>query len=415
MKPIFIASSPNTQFDDFKLALKLLFSPSSWKNNKNVKVLEDNLSRYLNVKYSHAVDSGRSALYIILKSLGVKENDEVIVPSFTCLVVANAVRWTGAVPKYPDTNLDDFNTNLESLDALISDKTRAIVVQHTFGKKVDIEQIRKIIKNRKIFIIEDFAHTLKRNQSIEGDTAFLTFGIEKVISGVRGGAIITNDQNISENVQKYIQNLPTFPLKMSMVALTNPIFWYIATPLHGISYKTLSIGAILRWIFRKLGFLGNMIESVEHKGNKPDWLPAKISPALAKLANHQLSKLDFLNEHRSKIAKIYSENLSNISDGMFDQNRIYLRYPILLQDKSARNKIWKTAKSLKITLGDWYIVPLYSKYVDEKTYELNCFFPEKTPVTKDKCSRVLNLPTGINISESRAKILSEKIKYELGF
>jgi perosamine synthetase len=414
--PLFIASSPNTEKDDFFLALRLLFQPWKWNKSKYNKELEESLKQYLGVNYAASCDSGRTALYLTLKALGVKEGDEVITPSFTCLVVANAVRWTKATPIYLDTSKEDFNVDLESLENKVTPKTAAVVVQHTFGKKVDINRIKEILekKRSKAFIIEDFAHTIKRNQKLEGDVAFLTFGIEKVISSVRGGVIVTNDPIINDQIQKELNSLPSFSRKKTFICLMNPIFWFFANPLHAIGLGRYNIGVILRGFWRKLGFLGIMIEHEEHKGQKPKWFPAKMSPALSLLAINQLKKLDKFNEHRTKLASIYHEKLAEFSDEKeFDEKRVYLRYPILLKTKEERNRIWEVSKSINITLGDWYRTPLYSKLVNEETYKTNCFAPEETPVTVDKTTRVLNLPTAVNTSEKRARQLAEKIALSL--
>lgn len=411
-KPIFIAASPNTQFKDAFFAKSLLLRPWTWKQKIRIKNLEEELRKYLNVQYVHTIDSARSGIYIALKAMGVGEGDEVILPSFTCLVVANAVRWTGATPVYLDSNENDFNANYDDVELKITDKTKAIFVQHTFGKIVNIEKMSRSpqLKARNIYIIEDWAHTVSRKMKLQGDVAVLTFGIEKVLSGVRGGAIVTNDEKLQSKINNLISELPAFPISKSLKSLVNPIFWYIATPLHAVGYKSATLGAGLRWVFRKLGFLGNMIEKEEHTGKKPNWLPTKISPVLATLTHIQLKKLDAMNAHRTRIAKIYDDLLRKLSDyEVFDENRVWLRYPIRIQESAIKKAIVTEAKKMRIILGDWYKAPLYSKYVNERTYEENCYVPATTPQTTKFCKQVLNLPTGINVSEKRARKLVEKV------
>lgn len=411
--PVFIAASPNTQLDDFLLAVSLLFRPWKWFESNLSKKLEKELESFLSIKHALVLDSARSGIYLTLKALGIGEGDEVILPSFTCLVVANAVRWTKATPIYLDSNLDDFNANYEDISLKISDKTKAILVQHTFGKIIEIEQIKLQTQNykQKIYIIEDWAHSVSQYMQLQADVAVLTFGIEKLISGVRGGAILTNIDEINQKLNSEILKLPKFPLSKTLVNLTNPIFWYKITPLHALGFKNLSLGALIRWFWRKLGFLGNMIEKEEHEGKMPKWFPAQASPSLSLLAFKQLKKLNKLNTHRTNISKIYDEYLSSFSDyDIFDPQRTYIRYPLLLKDEKARQKVWNSAKDIKITLGDWYQVPLYSKYVSESTYSQNCFVPASTPNTLILCKNVVNLPTSINISEKRARELAQRIR-----
>lgn len=413
-KAIFTAASPNTTFDDALLAKLTLFSPWKWKDPKYNNKFETELRYYLKVDFVKLVDSGRSALYSILKSIGVDQNSEVIGPSFTCVVVANAISWTGAKPIYLDTKQKDFNADYSLITNYITDKTRAIVVQHTFGKKVDVEAIKiklKEIEREDIFIIEDFAHILKRNIELQGDFGFTTFGIEKVISSVRGGAIFTNSKNEFLEIEKFVDSLPELPVSRVIISLMNPVFWAVAIPLHSAGFGRFTIGAFIRGIWRKLGFLGIMVEEKENRGLKPNWFPAKMSPALSILGSKQLSKLDKFNIHRQKITAIYHKHLSQISDeeGGLDSNRIYLRYPILLPNQQIWNSVWDKSRELRVTLGNWFAKPLYGSTVSDDTYKTLCYVPAETPTTIQKAGLVLNLPTSVNISVERAEELASEI------
>jgi len=190
MKPIFIAASPNTQKDDIWITIKQLLQPWNWFGTTSVKVFEEQVSAYLeeNVK-ALAFDSARSAFYLILQAYGIKKEDEVILPSFSCLVVANPVKWVGASPVYADIDKETFNIDYEDLEDKVSDKTRAVLVQHTFGMPVDIPKDFEKIVGKDVKIIEDVAHSLGGTLNGQklgtlGDAAILTFGIEKVISTV---------------------------------------------------------------------------------------------------------------------------------------------------------------------------------------------------------------------------------------
>lgn len=416
-KSIFTAASPNTQLNDALTSKLLLFTPWNWYKHEYDLEFTSKLSKYLGVGNIHLIDSGRSALQIILRAYGITDGDKVILPSFTCVVVANAVKYSGAMPIYLDTRKEDFNASYESLGEILDEKTKAVVVQHTFGKRVEIGPIRKLLmeKNREdVIIIEDFAHIIQRDIDLKGDIGFTTFGIEKVMSTVRGGAILTNNDEISNSVKTQIDNLPRFPRVQLIKSLLNPLFWWIAIPLHSVGVGRFSIGALIRIVWRKLGFLGIMVEGKENKSVKPDWFPAKMAPALSKLGLVQLNKLDYYNEHRRKIAETYHKHLSEYSDSAkFDPERLYLRYPVVFSSRKQYLEIWNLSRSLRVTLGNWFASPLYGSEVDSNTYEDLCYVPETTPVTMTKCGLTLNLPTSINISEKRALELAIKIKKKL--
>lgn len=421
-KSIFTAASPNSQIDDAWLAFRLLLHPWNWRNGQWAMGFEQELREYLRIDHVITVDSGRSAIEIALKALGVKTGDEVITPSFTCIVVPNAVFYTGARSIFLDTNLQDLNGDYDHIEKYISPRSKAILVQHTFGKMVDVNAIRNklfAINRPDIKIIEDFAHVIHRNMKIHGDIGILTFGIEKVISSVRGGAIVTNNSDIFKQIQDTTKDLPVFPASKTLVCLLNPIFWFFAIPLHSVGFGRFTIGAFIRSIWRKLGFLGIMVEHSENHVVKPNWFPAKMSPALARLGSKQLKKLDKFNEHRARISEIYSKYLGEISDeGQMindkeESARVYLRYPIILNSSEEYLKVWNTSRRLRVTLGNWFAIPLYGAGVGSETYKKLGYDPETTPETVRKCKLVLNLPTSVNISEKRAEELGREIRAKL--
>src|SRR3989339_1475197 len=109
LQPIFTGFAPNLRGKELKLIGQYLFFPwkwSQWQNGAGETRLNQVLASYFNATSALSVDSGRSALYLALQALRVTKGDEVIIPGFTCVVVPNAVRWTGAVPIYVDINPD---------------------------------------------------------------------------------------------------------------------------------------------------------------------------------------------------------------------------------------------------------------------------------------------------------------------
>ena len=115
LKPISISLSPNTERDDVFLAFKLLFQSWKWKRGKAVEELENEFTKYLGVKHTFSFNSGRSALFAILKSLNFKENDEVLLQAFTCNAVVNPIIWAGLKPIFVDCQEDDFNIDIEAV------------------------------------------------------------------------------------------------------------------------------------------------------------------------------------------------------------------------------------------------------------------------------------------------------------
>jgi dTDP-4-amino-4,6-dideoxygalactose transaminase len=404
MKPTFIAASPNVQFDDLVLSLNTLVSFWGWYHKQPVAELENLVSDYHGGRSVTAFDSARTAFYFLLKAYGIGPGDEVLVPAFTCLVVVNPIIWLGAKPVYVD-NGPDFNIDLEDLERKLTPKTKAVLVQHTFGRPVDVTEVRRITGNN-IKIIEDTAHSLGgkfRGEQVGtmGDAAILTFGIEKVISCVRGGMALATDPMIAEKLKEYQAQAKNFSRRRVLVSLLNPVFWYLITPVYYVGIGKFTLGRIFAKLAHVFSLFGNMIEPVEYKAEKPNWFPAKLPGALAVLALHQFKKLDKYNDHRNVIADIYQRHL-NIPAA--DAGRVYLRFPLLVDDRVA---VMNKAKRKHVVLGDWYKNILYSP---ESNLHYFGYVKGSCPVAERQAASIINLPTGVNLSPETAEMIANLVK-----
>ena len=124
-----------------------------------LETFENKWAKYCNKKYAVSVTSGTAALIVALKSLNLKSGDEVIMPSFTIISCALAVIEAGGRPVLADCDLDTWCIQPNEIKKKISNRTKAILIVHMFGHPVNIDEIKKIIKNKKIVIIEDAAES----------------------------------------------------------------------------------------------------------------------------------------------------------------------------------------------------------------------------------------------------------------
>ena len=179
-------------------AISAVIKSGCWTEGNIVKELEQELCAITERKYSIAVSSGLSALRIALLSLNIMQNDEVLIPAYSCVALANAVLSIGAIPIPVDINKTDFNLNVDKIKNAINSKTKAIIAVHTFGYIADIQSL--IFFN--IPIIEDCSHALgirTKNGTVGnmGDIAICSFYATKLIGGGEGGAILTNNNTIA--------------------------------------------------------------------------------------------------------------------------------------------------------------------------------------------------------------------------
>lgn len=418
-KPIFITGSPNTTWGDVALATSLFLRPWTWYNRKYVDQMQQQLLSQLTLNSQHNIvfsfDSGRSAWYWLLQQLGVGPGDEVILPGFTCLAVGNPVSWLNAMPIYVDADINTLNIDLKLLARKITNKTKVILLQHTFGEVVDVSKVKEIVGDRKIVIVEDCAHSLG-GHLISGDAAIFGFGLDKVVSGVRSGATLlkldalkNKGFNINvETLQSNYQSVLEHPRGLIWKSLLNPLIWHIVGPQYFWGFRSYTLGRLKLRILYKLGIIGNVVASDENVGDKPQWMPAKIAPALARLVDYQLTKLNATNEHRRKIAQIYATHLGTT---VSKHNRVYQKYSLLVPDESKRKQIYLAARDkLHTFIGDWLPRPLYSKFSSVEVYQRLQFKPEENPVAIEIGQRVINLPTGVKVSPRRAHELIEYIK-----
>ena len=188
LRPIAISLSPNTQRDDLILALKSIVNINSYQRGPYQNKVSGWFKKYFQVKNVFLFNMGRSALFFLLKNINIGSGDEVIIQAFTCVAVTDPILWTGAKPVYIDVD-KSLNIDPVLLEKSISKKTKAIIVQHTFGISAQIILIKKIAQKYNIFLIEDCAHSLGATYNGKkigtfGDAALFSFGRDKVISSV---------------------------------------------------------------------------------------------------------------------------------------------------------------------------------------------------------------------------------------
>ena len=366
MRPLLIGLSPNTTSDDVRLSLSLLANPLSWTTGPMLQKLTTSLSTYFNGASVFLFDSGRTSLTTGLQALDLQSDDEVLLQAFTCIAVPQAVKKADATPIFVDIG-SDLNMDLFDLEKKITSKSRAIIVQHTFGAPANMDDALAIAKKHRLFTIEDCAHSLggtwrgKKLGTI-GDAAILSFGRDKVISGVDGGVLLINNLKIAESV-KSAWTKTHFPARGEVVrSLLHPLITMAGRRLYG------------RFFFGQALIGGARAVGLLEKKN----FGARLPNALAALAFHQWEKLEEMNARRRTISKRYREDL-NVPGIIHPQqeNDVYLRYPILLDDPE---NLRAFAKSQGILLGDWYNSAI------GYTHGL-------CPQAERACQSIVNLPT----------------------
>lgn len=400
--PIAVGLSPNTQKDDVRLALELLFKPHLWIEGKGVKELENDFKKYLGCLYTSSFDSARSSLFAILRCLKIGPGDEVLLQAFTCVAAVNPILWVGAKPVFVDVEKDSFNMDTFDLEKKIGKKSRVVIVQHTFGQPAQITKILSIAKKHKLFTIEDCAQALGaefkgRKIGAFGDAAIFSFGRDKVISSVFGGMAATSDPSLGRKLEDFQKRLK-FPSRFWVFQqLIHPVAFSLILPL----YNFFNLGKGILVLLQRLRLLSVPVTPEEKKGKKPKNLPLRLPNALAVLAKHQLGKIEDFNKKRRKLALFYQRKLKDLEVGLPKEERgtesVFLRFP--LKVKKAQD-FYNFAKKRKILLGRWYSNVIDPKGTDLRKigYKVGC-----CPMAEKTARVCLNLPTYPRMSLSEAQ------------
>ena len=200
-KIIFPVSKPFITKKDIFAVNKTLKSGWISSSGTETKKFESEFSKFVDRKYSITVANGTAALEIAVKALGIKKDDEVLIPNFTIISNALAVIRQQAKPVLIDCDLENWNVKIEDIEKKITKKTKAIIVTHIYSFPNDMDKILKICKKHNILIIEDAAEVLGLSYKNKkcgsfGDLSTFSFYANKQVTTGEGGMISVNSEKL---------------------------------------------------------------------------------------------------------------------------------------------------------------------------------------------------------------------------
>ncbi len=183
---------------------------SGWisSSGKKIRLFENNLSKFVNRKFGCAVSNGTAALEIAVKSLGLKKNDEIIIPSFTIISTAISIIKNNLKPVLVDSDLSTWNIKISDIEKKITKRTKALMIPHIYGFPCDMNKILKICRKHKIYLIEDAAEMIGQKYNnlpcgSFGDISTFSFYANKHITTGEGGMIFTNNSKLFKKFISY--------------------------------------------------------------------------------------------------------------------------------------------------------------------------------------------------------------------
>lgn len=332
---------------------------SGWVSmGPKVKKLEENFSKYFDIKHSIAVNNGTSALDVALKALDVKQGDEIIVPALTYIATTNAVSYQYAKPILADVEEDTYNISADDILERITKKTKYIISIDYGGLPSNYIALKEICEDYKLNLIVDGAHSIGSyykgiNPCKYGIISTISMHAAKVMTSVEGGMVFTDDSKLAERC-KIIRNQGEDPyLKYNHILLGNN---YRMSELHA------AIGLAQ---FRKL---------------------PSILEKRQELANNYMN---LLGNNIAKFQKIPNDCI-----------HARFLFSVLLND---RDKIADHLLEKGIETRCW--IPIYRQPI-YKDYFKNCEYPNTEKISKE----ILNLPMYYDMRLSDQERIASMIK-----
>ena len=329
----FPAYEPWISSEDKKIVNKTL-AQSMLTLGPRLEKFEADFCKYSQAKYAIAVSNCTAALHLSLKALGIKKDDEVIVPDLTFVADANAVLACNAKPVIVDINKENFFLSIPNIKKNITKKTKAIIPVHIYGQVCNIDEILDVARDNNLKVIEDCAHAIgtfhnSKHVGNLGNTGCFSFYPTKNITTAEGGMVITNSKKIAEKIRQLRSHGMTKSLK-SRYSSKYPWIFDIVEP--GYNYR--------------------------------------MDEIRAALGITQLKRIKKINELRKNASFYYHKNLQNIPgiilpDMVNDKSHSYHLYTIRVTKpfKLSRNQLFKKLKDNGIrTTVYWMPIHEYTAF-----------------------------------------------------
>ncbi len=398
-----------TNLGDCLVAIRYLFDRSSLVRGTAIGEYEKAFALIAGVRYAFSFSSGRVGLYGLLRILGVGRGDEVLLQVPTHIVVANAIRYAGARPVFVDCSLDNYNMDLEDAEKKITQRSKVLLIQHTFGIPADMEAVLSFAGRHGLVVVEDCAHALgARYDGIMvgsfGKAAFFSTQETKTISTTMGGMVVTDDPVLAIKIREFQKSCPKpSPWLTTRYILKLLLYHFLTQP--NVHHYTRAMYEVSGRRYP----LPRPSTREELAGQRPRVYEQRLSNAQAALGLRQLGRLESNLSHRRAIANIYHEQLSQLGFALpkppAKAEPAFVRFPLWVEDRSAVVEF--TAPC--VVMGTWF-----TSVLDEAlSPEYGDYAMGSCPQAEAAAENLINLPTHPRVKEGDAKIIVSAIAQSL--
>lgn len=332
---------------------------------------EASVAAYASLPFGVAVSSGTAGLHLCIRALGIGAGDEVIVPSFTFIAAANAIRYEGALPIFVDIHPSTMNLDPSCLEAAITPRTRAIVVVHTFGYPAPMTAILTIARRYKLRVIEDACEAIGaeyKGQRVGsfGDAAVFAFYPNKQITTGEGGMIVTGNEALARE-------------------------------------------------FRALRNQGRYASDAWHQHSILGF-NYRLSEINCALGCAQMQRIDSILAKRAEVARLYREHLSGVAgitlppEGNVEERVSWFVYVVRLASAAGpgtRDRIAQALAEEGVQCGR-YFAPIHQ----QEAYA-GFAVRQPLPVTEAESRRTLALPFFTTMTSQQVAYVAQRLKRAL--
>jgi perosamine synthetase len=324
---------------------------------------ENDFAKFAGVKHAVAVNTGTAALHSAIVAAGVKQGDEVILPSFTFVATAEAVVMAGGKPVFTDIDPETYHVAPAEIEENVTKKTKAIVPVDLYGLPVDIKPIRKIAAEHGLAVVEDAAQAhgatcAGKPAGVFADAACWSFYASKNMTSGEGGVVTTDSDEMAETLR------------------------LIRTHGEKAKYASLMLGTNYR-----------------------------MSEIQAAIGVVQLKKLPtFVAKRRAnaqRLTKILAETERlQLPQETEDQQHSWYLYTVRLKDgdEAERNKVLEELKKKGIGAAAYYVHPVHTM-----PYYLESFGESKLPETEKAAKQVFSLPIHPGVTEAQVDYIGKTL------
>lgn len=361
------------------------FSLLKWGSLVEGEELENYESKFAKILGNgKAISFGaaRMALFSILKSMEVKEGDEVLLPAFTCEVVPLAIKYLGAIPVFVDIDSQSLNMDAYDLKKKITPSSRVVIFQHTFGISSGVEEVLKICRDENLMIVEDCALSFGQDRKGKtlgtfGDASIFSSDWTKPFSTILGGIAYTENEDLKKKLRR-IQKEAEAPTKRDVIKL---VFQSLTSKIL-LAPTFYFVGKHLMNILRKLNLYFDF-HFDRDDFEVPEGYPCRLSNFQAWMGLKQLERFESNKKLRREMTNRYFEFAStrNLKDIPL------LRFPILIEN---RDEIVEKYRKY-IEIGQWFSSPAFG-YTEDLSL-LN--WKKDCPSAQKIYKKILNFPTHV--------------------